>query len=166
MVAEACTGNPDLTLGPAAQSVHQHTGGHGGEGWKKLMLVPSDYTDDSIMHAGTRALMEKITFDHGGPDYDARYPDGIPTSVLLTADDGTTHESGLVMYPAGHARNTTADLGDLLANKWKKLASLAVDEPQAIIDRFNSLPGLSAAQLASLYDFEIKGTDLFSATGK
>ena len=131
--------------------------GRGDEGWKKLMLEPSDYTGDSIMHAGTRALMEKITFDHGGPDYDARYPDGIPTSVLLTADDGTTHDSGLVMYPAGHARNTTADLGDLLANKWKKLAALAVDDPQAIIDRFDSIQDLSAAQLASLYDFEIKG---------
>ncbi len=107
------------------------------------------------MHPATRALMEKIAFDHGGPDYDARYPDGIPTSVLLTGHDGAIHDSGLVMYPPGHARNTTADLGDLLTYKWKTLASPAVDEPQAIIDRFNSLPALSAAQLASLYDFEI-----------
>ena len=138
--------------------------GRGDEGWKKLMLEPSDYTGDSIMHAGTRALMEKITFDHGGPDYDARYPDGIPTSVLLTADDGTMHDSGLVMYPAGHARNTTADLGDLLANKWKKLASLAVDDPQAIIDRFNSIQDLSVARLASLYDFEIRKNSASSSS--
>ena len=119
------------------------------------MLAPRDYTSDSIMHAATRALMEKITFEHGGDEYDARYPDGIPTSVVITADDGATHDSGLVMYPPGHARNTAADLADLLANKWTKLATPAVDEPQQIIDRFNALPSLSAADLSSLYDFEI-----------
>ncbi len=53
--------------------------GRGDEAWKKLMLAPRDYTRDSIMHPATRALMEKITFEHGGPDYDEKYPDGIPT---------------------------------------------------------------------------------------
>ena len=132
-----------------------HVLGSGDEAWKKLMLAPRDYTRDSIMHPATRALMQKITFEHGGPEYDAKYPDGIPTSVVITADDGATHDSGLVMYPPGHARNTACDLQDLLANKWTKLASPAVDEPQQVIDRFNALPGLSAADLASLYDFKI-----------
>jgi 2-methylcitrate dehydratase len=135
--------------------------GRADEAWKKLMLAPRDYTRDSIMHPGTRALMEKITFEHGGPDYDAKYPDGIPTSLVITTDDGTTHDSGLVMYPPGHARNTTADLPDLLANKWTKLASPAVDEPQQVIDRFNALPELTAPQLASLYDFEINERGAF-----
>jgi len=129
--------------------------GHGDEAWKKLMLLPRDYTSDSIMHTATRALMQKITFEHGGPEYDAKYPDGIPTSVVITTDDGATHDSGLVMYPPGHARNTAADLADLLANKWTKLATPAVDDPQQIIDRFNALPSLSAADLSKLYDFEI-----------
>ena len=126
------------------------------EAWKKLMLVPMDYSRDAIMHPGTRAIMEKITFDHGGPDYDAKYPDGIPTSVIITADDGEMYDSGLVMYPPGHARNTTADLRDLLDNKWMTLASLAVDEPQEIIDRFNAVATLPVAALASLNDFLIQ----------
>ena len=126
------------------------------EAWKKLMLVPMDYSRDAIMHPQTRAIMEKITFDHGGPDYDAQYPDGIPTSVIITADDGEMYDSGLVMYPPGHARNTTADLGDLLAHKWTTLASPAVDEPRAIIDRFNAVGTLPAASLASLHDFQIQ----------
>ena len=129
--------------------------GRGDEAWKKLMLAPRDYTRDSIMHPAARALMERITFEHGGPEYDAKYPDGIPTSVVITADDGSAHDSGLVMYPPGHARNTTADLAGLLANKWTKLATPAVDDAQQVIDRFNNLPDLSVAQLATLYDFRI-----------
>ncbi len=74
---------------------------------------------------------------------------------MITADDGSAHDSGLVMYPPGHARNTTADLAGLLSNKWTKLATPAVDEPQRVIDRFNNLPLLSVTQLAALYDFGI-----------
>lgn len=61
--------------------------------------------------------MAKIAFAHGGPDYDARYPDGIPTSVEIVGADGAPRASGLVMYPAGHARNTTADLDAILGTK-------------------------------------------------
>ena len=84
------------------------------------MLSPYDYKVDAsaIFHPATRAAMAKIKFEHGGPEYDKRYPDGIPTSVVITTADGRSHDSGLVMYPAGHARNTTANLRDILAAKF------------------------------------------------
>jgi 2-methylcitrate dehydratase len=123
--------------------------------WKHLMLLPQDYTMDAIMHPETRALMNKIEFAHGGPAYDAKYPDGIPTSIVITMADGASFDSGLVMYPAGHARNTTADLDALLAHKFKLLGDLALADPQPIIDRFNDIAKLSADELRSLYDFEI-----------
>ncbi|MHC4649821.1 MAG: MmgE/PrpD family protein [Planctomycetota bacterium] len=129
--------------------------GHGEEGWAKLMLSPRDYDRRAILHPQTRAIMEKITFDHGGPEYDEKYPDGIPTSVIMMTAAGQTLDSGVVMYPAGHARNATADLGGLLRNKWRQHTEIAVTEPERIIDRFNALPTLSANQLGSLYDFEI-----------
>jgi 2-methylcitrate dehydratase len=129
--------------------------GQGDQGWADLMLGPRDYDGQAIMHPQTRAIMEKIAFDHGGPDYDEKYPDGIPTSVIITTADGQTLDSGLVMYPAGHARNTTADLGNLLRTKWLQHTRIAVAEPQRIMDRFNALPTLSANRLASLYAFEI-----------
>ena len=135
--------------------------GQGDEGWKKLILVPFDYSRDSIVHPQTRALMEKITFDHGGAEYDEKYPDGIPTSVIVTTADGTTYDSGLVMYPAGHARNTTADLAELLRHKWTRLLSPAVEEPQAVIDGLNALPTLATSGLGSLYDFGILQRDAF-----
>ncbi len=123
--------------------------------WKKLILMPYDYNEQAILDHQTRALMEKVTFEHGGPEYDAKYPDGIPTSVIITDTHGKTYDSGLVMYPAGHARNTTANLDELLSNKWQTLGSLATDDASSIIDRFNALPQLSANGLASLYDFQI-----------
>src|SRR5690606_14284119 len=52
--------------------------------WKQLMLSPWDYSPAAIKNPATRALMEKITFEHGGPEYDAKYPDGIPTSIVIT----------------------------------------------------------------------------------
>ena len=74
----------------------------------KVVIAPSG--KDALYDSDTRALMQKITFSHGGPEYDAKYPDGIPTSMDIKLKGGKTISSGLVMYPSGHARNTTADL--------------------------------------------------------
>jgi len=134
------------------------TGGRANdELWKALMLLPADYLEDetAIFHPLTRAIMQKIRFEHGGPEYDARYPDGIPTSLILIRADGRKHDSGLVMYPAGHARNATANLHDILAAKFDRLGHLALDDPKPVIDRLNAIGALSATELASLYDFRI-----------
>jgi 2-methylcitrate dehydratase len=124
-------------------------------GWKELMLSPHDFSHAAIHNPVTRSLMAKMTFEHGGPDYDRRYPDGIPTSICITSDEGETWDSGLVMYPGGHARNTTADLRDILNHKWKVLGSLAVSEPDQLTARFIELQKQSADQVAKLHDFEI-----------
>lgn len=125
-------------------------------GWKELMLLPHDFDRVSIEHPLTRRLMDKMTFEHGGPEYDAKYPDGIPTSMVITDEAGQACDSGLVMYPAGHARNTTADLRDILAHKFVCLATLAVEKPFDLIRRMSDLESKQAQQIASLYDFEIK----------
>src|SRR5690606_29907046 len=109
---------------------------------------------DAIVNTRTRALMERIAFEHGGPEYDRRYPDGIPTSLVITDADGRAHDSGLVMYPAGHARHATADLAALLRNKFRVLGSLAVEDPAALLDRLD-LRGKPAGHVADLCDFAI-----------
>lgn len=48
------------------------------------MLTPNDYSQKALLDPQTRSLMEKITFEHGGKEYDAKYPDGIPTSIIIT----------------------------------------------------------------------------------
>ncbi|NCF39521.1 MAG: hypothetical protein GWP75_05320 [Planctomycetia bacterium] len=124
--------------------------------WKSLILVPADYDAASIARPETRALMAKIEFAHGGKDYDDRYPDGIPTSVVIETTDGRSLDSGLVMYPSGHARNTTCDLEGILANKAEVLGKLAMDDPAPVIGRFRRVDDLSTAELASMNDFKIK----------
>merc|ERR1719375_2471112 len=94
------------------------------EAWKSLMLSPYDYGAQALYDADTRALMQKITFEHGGPEYDAKYPDGIPTSIDITVKGGKKISSGLVMYPSGHARNTSADLRAILDHKNSMLGDI------------------------------------------
>ena len=123
--------------------------------WQDLMLMPRDYSEASINNTVTRELMNKIAFSHGGAEYDKRYPDGIPTSVVIEAKDGTSFSSGMVMYPAGHARNRSADLDALLGTKWKRLGELASSTPDEIIGRFDHLDQKSAGEIRNLHGFEI-----------
>jgi 2-methylcitrate dehydratase len=125
------------------------------------MLGPYDFDKRAINHPVTRALMAKMTFEWGGTEYDAKYPDGIPTSIIITDEEGRTHDSGLVMYPAGHARNTTADLKDILNHKWRMLGSLGSAKPDALIARLSSLEKKSAQEIGTLYDFEIQSKGKF-----
>jgi 2-methylcitrate dehydratase len=126
-------------------------------GWRELMLLPADYDDEALFHPITRQLMERIDFRHGGPAYDQEYPNGIPTTVEIEHDALGHQSSGLVMYPEGHARCTTANLDELLNHKFRVLASLAVDDVDALYGRFSGLADKSAAEIAELYDFQIKG---------
>ena len=101
-------------------------GWNGQDGWQRLMLAPDDYAEDesALFHPLTRRLMRQIDFRHGGPDYDRCYPDGIPTTVELVHSRLGPLSSGLVMYPAGHARCETCDLSALLEGKFRLLAAL------------------------------------------
>ena len=44
--------------------------------------------------------------------------------------DGNVFDSKLVMYPSGHARNTTADLNSILNYKFRLLGKLGVEETE------------------------------------
>lgn len=126
--------------------------------WKALMLSPLDYSPAALHDPQTRHFMAKIAFEHGGADYDVRYPDGIPTSVSITDHEDKTFDSGLVMYPAGHARNTSADLDRLLKFKWDLLAKLAFPEDfdaNSQVEKFESIATLSAEELGQIYSFPI-----------
>jgi 2-methylcitrate dehydratase len=124
-------------------------------GWKELILLPADYDDAALFHPLTRSLMEKIEFVHGGPEYDARYPDGIPTTLEIDHDVLGLVSSGLVMYPEGHARNTSGRLDELLAHKVGRLASLGVPDVDALVARFTNFAAKSADDIRRLYDFSI-----------
>ncbi len=123
--------------------------------WTELMLVPEDYGDAALSHPVTRELMQKIDFRHGGKEYDTKYPDGIPTSLEVTHRTLGTLSSGLVMYPEGHARNTSGNLSVLLDHKFRRLASLGVNDVDLLHQRLTGLSAKSAADIRDLYSFEI-----------
>jgi 2-methylcitrate dehydratase len=123
--------------------------------WKALMLGPYDFDHKAINNALTRSLMERMRFEHGGPEYDARYPDGIPTSLVINDAKGEVHDSGLVMYPSGHARNRTANLRDILSHKWTMLGGLATNDPSVLILRLSTLGSKTPLELAEMYHFHV-----------
>jgi 2-methylcitrate dehydratase len=124
-------------------------------GWTELMLEPADYNEDALFHPLTREIMAKIEFRHGGEEYDRRYPDGIPTTIDIDHADLGKVSSGLVMYPEGHARNTSGNLDRLLAHKFRLLAGLGVDDVDALYARFTRFEAKSPRDIAELYDFSI-----------
>merc|ERR1711904_738948 len=121
------------------------------------MLSPYDYGKDALYEKATRDLMSKITFSHGGPEYDAKYPDGIPTSMDITMKGGKVISSGLVMYPSGHARNTSADLRGILDHKNSMLGDIVFADKAttgAFVAKLKSLKSLSAAETQTIYEFD------------
>jgi len=136
--------------------------------WKELMLSPYDYGAQALYDKDTRALMQKITFEHGGPEYDAKYPDGIPTSIDITVKGGKKIASGQVMYPSGHARNTSANLRDILAHKNGMLGDIVFAdkaETQKFVSKLQSLKSLSAAETQTIYEFDWDKTDTLKIWG-
>jgi 2-methylcitrate dehydratase len=125
------------------------------EVWKKLMLTPYDFDADAIFHPTARAIMETISFEHGGAEYDEKYPDGIPTSMKITLNDGTVLDSGIIMYPTGHARNTTSNLDDILVAKFKMHGDIAMDDPSPIIQSCMDIDTLDSKQVKNLWNFTL-----------
>jgi len=127
------------------------------DAWKLLMLSPHDYGKEALYDPKTRALMQKIFFEHGGPEYDSKYPDGIPTSIDIILKGGKKFSSGLVMYPSGHARNATADLKGLLDTKNKMLGDLVfqdTDSYEGFLAPLKNIKDLTEVELQDIYNFD------------
>ncbi len=123
--------------------------------WKEIMLGPHDYSAEALNDGRTRGLMAKVHFEHGGAEYDRRYPDGIPTSIVVELTSGEKFDSGLIMYPSGHARNTTANLDAILEEKFQLLGRLGIKKPKRAIKFLNRLAELSPKDVRSLYAFDL-----------
>jgi 2-methylcitrate dehydratase len=123
----------------------------GAASWSDSMLLPQDYDDDALFHPRTRQLMERIEFRHGGAEYDALYPEGIPTSIELQLTDGRTLSSGLVQFPLGHARNQHGEFAEVLETKMRRLAALGVEDADGLLCRLSGLRDAGSEDIARLY---------------
>jgi 2-methylcitrate dehydratase len=133
-------------------------GGVGSPGWDELMLLPADYDAERIADEAIAGLIGRMAIIHGGPDYDRRYPDGIPTSLSIDHAIHGRLESGLVCHPLGHARSDAAATVAIVDLKFDRLVAEAVDDPVALRERVR-LAGKTAEEVAELYAFPIHGCD-------
>jgi len=127
-------------------------------GWASAMLLPADYDGDRIADPEVRALVDRMAIIHGGPEYDALYPDGIPTSVSIDHASYGRIESGLVRHPLGHAKSDPVGTGRMVDLKFDRLVAGAVDDVGALRDRVR-LAGKTADEVATLHGFPIHGCD-------
>jgi len=141
-------------LGPDAIKA---CGGDNNEIWKLLMLTPHDYSQDAIKNSSINALMNKIEFVHGGKEYDDKYPEGIPTTVLISCENSAQNsDSGFVMFPGGHARNTTNDLKGIMNHKFQTFGKLAVADVEGLLGKLGGLPVKTVEEVNEMYNVEIK----------
>jgi 2-methylcitrate dehydratase len=126
--------------------------------WESLMLLPEDYSDAAIGSDRVRRLIDRIVIEHGGGEYDALYPDGIPTSVEIEHESLGLRGGGLVLYPLGHARSDAARTAAVVALKFDRLVAAAVDDPVRLRERIR-VGGQTREAIAELYAFPIHGCD-------
>ena len=130
--------------------------GCGQPGWAELMLLPDDYSPAAIADPAVRALIDRLEIIPGGEEYDRRYPEGIPTSVTIEHSELGTHDSGLVMFPLGHARSDQPATAALVDLKFDRLVAGAVPDPEKLKQQVR-LRGRAAEGVASLYSFPLTG---------
>jgi 2-methylcitrate dehydratase len=119
------------------------------------MLLPDDYSAAAIRDPEIARLIDRMEIVHGGPEYDARYPEGIPTSVMLDHAALGTLGGNIVAFPLGHARSDAARTAAVVDLKFDRLVAGAVDDP-AVLRRRVGLAGKTAAEVAELYAFPIR----------
>ena len=127
----------------------------GAASWEELMLVPADYDDDALHHPPTRQWMDKIEFVHGGEEFDAKYPEGIPTQLTLDCGD-QQFDSGLVMFPLGHAESDESRWGPILQQKIERFVALGVQDKDELISKMLRIGELTSEELRDLYAFELE----------
>jgi len=141
------------------------------EMWKAVMLLPLDYDERSLYDNITRELMKKIQFEHGGKEYDDNYPKGIPTKLSINTKSGISTASDMVMFPSGHARNTTADLKAILNHKWTNMAAITNGDYEStsadnkgaenILNKLANLKDKTAEEINDLYNLPLNVTNKY-----
>lgn len=123
--------------------------------WSDLLLLPDDYDAQALKDPLTKKIMAKISIKHGGKDFDAKYPEGIPTTIKIKHKKAGDIDSSLVMYPFGHAKNTAADLKQLLHQKFNCLLSGAVKDIEEIKSKCTNIARKNNQEVLAMTDFSI-----------
>ncbi len=122
--------------------------------WPSLMLMPEDFDDRALFHPVTRQLMSRVHVEHGGSAYNAAYPEAIPASVRLTLPDRVL-DSGMVLYPLGHARRMDAVFWEVWQEKMRRFLAYAGCSFSELTVHFGQLQERPEHEIAVLYSWPI-----------
>ena len=77
----------------------------------------------------------------------------------MNLQNGKNISSGLVMFPSGHANNSTCDLKGILNNKNKTLLRYAIpdaQEAEKLLTNLNNIENMSNRDLEEVYNCRIE----------
>lgn len=126
--------------------------------WNKLMLTPADYSHEALICPITRKIIEKVHFFHGGAEFDKKYPEGIPSQVDIELNNGRKLSSGFIMFPPGHASNTSHDLKgslDCKSRLYLDFCEISKKEIDHFLYNLNNIEKLGNKELEELYDIKL-----------
>ena len=95
------------------------------------MLLPEDYSDDAIASRQLTRLIEKIHIEHGGPEYDALYPEGIPARVSIIHKQIGKLDGELCIFPLAHSQSDPTETALVVDKKFERLVGEAVESPKS-----------------------------------
>lgn len=127
--------------------------------WKSLMLLPEDYGDETLNDPWMKTSMKKVQIQHGGPEYDSKYPEGIPTSLRITHKSLGEIDQPLLMFPMGHARNKDPDFLEVLKCKYDAMVELGAQQPEQVHAATSNLVEKTPEEVQQMCAFNIKGVD-------
>jgi len=124
--------------------------------WEAIMLTPLDFSETALQDPAVRAWMEKVGIEHR-PEFDDKYPEGIPTEVTIELLNGSAVTSDLVMFPPGHAAYTGEDFGpddSIVRCKHELFGELAFGDARRgreIIARYAGIGSMDAEALRGIH---------------
>ena len=124
-------------------------------GWIELMLLPEDYSNNAIASRELASVIEKIHIQHGGPEYDSLYPEGIPARVSIVHKQFGKLDGELCIFPLGHSQSDPIETALVVNEKFARLVGEAVESPKKLAEDLR-LCDMPADHVASLYSFRIK----------
>ena len=123
-------------------------------GWSELMLLPEDYSNDAITSRGLISLVEKIQIQHGGPEYDSLYPEGIPACVSIVHKQIGKLDGERCIFPLGHSQSDALQTALIVDEKFERLVGKAVESSTKLADDLR-LCDMPPDHVANLYRFRI-----------
>lgn len=129
------------------------------DAWKKLIMMPGDFSIESTSNTNIGPLFTKIEFVCGGQEFENQAENCLPTQVEILAEKKQL-KSDVIIYPAGHYMNEELGFNDIFQHKIRRFGELSMDsfEFENMIDKLDKIDFFDALKLKSLFQKGLKNS--------